>query len=323
MKKRTKILITILAVVAVLAGGVFATVQTLLPYALTADGETLVLLKNKAEGEAVMKELIESYVPKDTDLQAIILDKDLKIQKLGMEYAFSGKKGLKAKDALESLENMNSSKDAAFNATIRSRMVKKETYTPEIEYHEDNEMLAGQSRVEKEGKDGVRNVTYELTSINGEVKKTEAVGEEVIEKGEQAVIYKGTLGVPEGENWETYEGMPVFNDGDDICVTAKQHLGSPYKYNGRSFVTGIDCVHYVKAIYRMYGIEIPSKHSKIRKVGHGVSYKNAKPGDIICYKHHVAIYVGGGRMAEATPKHGTHVGKVRKGIITIRRVPRH
>ncbi len=321
MTKRSSIILVIIIVVFALVIGGFTAAKKFLPYEITASGETIAVVNNEKDGEKVIKKVIQSYVPKGTDVSSISIDKNLKLEQVGFSDILGiAKDATDVKTAINNIKKANSGDNALFNVTIKSQKTKKEKYTPEIEYKKDETMLAGQSKVERESKDGLRNTTYELTSVNGKVTDKRTSKTEVLEKGTSKIIVKGTLGVPTGKDWKTYEGKPVFNNGDDVVTTAKQHLGCPYKYGGYSFKTGIDCVQYVRNIYRMYGVNLPNNHPGLRKVGSKVSIKNAKPGDIICYKHHVAIYAGNGKMAEATRKHGTRVGKVRSGIITVRRV---
>lgn len=319
MKKSTKKIIAAAIAAAALVGTAAGVFAYTMPYEVTADGQTLVVVKNKAAGKEVVREVLESYVPEDTEFKTVSLDKNLQVRAVGMKNYFSAKDQIQSnKDAVAYIVDANGMEDSLFAATITSQYVKEETYTPEIDYRADDKALAGTKRVEKEGKDGRRKATYQVTTVNGFETASEIVDEEILEKGESAIIYKGTLGVPEGKDWKTYEGDPVFNDGQDVADMALQYLGCPYKFGGTSFTNGIDCVQYIRNIYRMYGVEIPSSHEKIRRLGGGVSLSGAKPGDIICYKRHVALYLGDGKMAEATRKKGTKISKVRGGVITIR-----
>ncbi|MBQ0079382.1 MAG: G5 domain-containing protein [Eubacterium sp.] len=294
----------------------------MMTYAITVDGETVVVVKNKTVAKTVLKEVLLGYVPDDSDIKSISVDKNIDFRQMGLTETF-GKDIVKTdKDAIAYLADKNGEAEELFNATVTSEVTRKEEYTPDIDYREDDSMLAGQSRVEDEGENGVANITYSITSVNGEVTNEEAIDKEVITEGRSAIIYKGTVGVPNGEDWRTYEGDAVYTSDEDIIARAKAHLGCPYKYGGRSFANGIDCVFYVVNVYKELGVNVPHKHSQIRKFGKGVSKSNMKPGDIICYGHHVAIYVGNGKMAEATRKYGTRIGKVRGGIITVRRPTR-
>ena len=99
---------------------------------------------------------------------------------------------------------------------------------------------------------------------------------------------------------------------------SKKFVGRPYVRGGKSLVSGVDCVGFVQAIYKFYGVNL-SDH--LRREGYGVSYSNVKPGDIICYSHHYALYIGDGKMIHAAnSKKDVCIEKVHGGITGVRRI---
>ena len=199
-----------------------------------------------------------------------------------------------------------------------------EEYEAEVEYVKDDTMLAGETEVVTEGKKGVRDVLRQYNTVNGELAGTADLKVDTIEEAEAKVIKKGTLGLPDGEDWKTYEGDPIFNDGEALTKTALNYLGAPYKYGGYSLTTGIDCVQFIRQMYAKYGIKLPNGKNALKHVGTAVSFSNAQPGDIICYSNHYAIYLGNNKIVHATSKGGVKVrnnAQFRK-IVTVRRVPR-
>jgi len=119
-------------------------------------------------------------------------------------------------------------------------------------------------------------------------------------------------------------GSTVSGSGQAVVNYALKFVGNPYKYGGNSLTNGIDCSGFVKQVYAHFGVSLPRTSSSLRSVGKKVgSLSKAKPGDIICYSGHVAIYMGGNKIVHASnKKDGIKISNnaAYKSIITIRRI---
>ena len=111
-------------------------------------------------------------------------------------------------------------------------------------------------------------------------------------------------------------------NGNDVVAYASQFLGNPYVLGGTSLTNGTDCSNFTMAVYQKFGISIPRTSYGQRTCGQAVSYENARPGDLICYAGHVAIYVGDGRIIHASnPRTGICYGNATyRTIVAVRRV---
>jgi cell wall-associated NlpC family hydrolase len=93
-----------------------------------------------------------------------------------------------------------------------------------------------------------------------------------------------------------------------IVEAARGKIGQPYSY-GR-----LDCSGLTKLAYARVGISLPHKASKQDEYGRRVSRSSARPGDLVFWggdaAHHVAVYIGGGRVIHA-PGRGRHVQRSR------------
>jgi cell wall-associated NlpC family hydrolase len=96
-----------------------------------------------------------------------------------------------------------------------------------------------------------------------------------------------------------------------ILDTAKQYIGTPYCWGGRS--TGcFDCSGLVKYVYENQGINLPPTANSQYKLAKQIPKSETVPGDLVFfisksgYAYHVGIYAGNGKVLHS-PKRGHHV----------------
>ena len=88
--------------------------------------------------------------------------------------------------------------------------------------------------------------------------------------------------------------------GQQVAKFAVRFVGKPYKWGGSSLTRGADCSGFVMAVYAHFGVSLPHYDAAIRARGRKVaSLSQALPGDVICYRGHVAIYLGKNRIVHA------------------------
>ncbi len=114
--------------------------------------------------------------------------------------------------------------------------------------------------------------------------------------------------------------------GKKVAKYACQYIGNPYVYGGTSLTKGADCSGFTYRVYKDFGYNLDRTSYAQRSNGKEVDYKDAQPGDLICYNGHVGIYIGGGYIVHASnskpyPKGGIKVNKATyRTIVSVRRI---
>ena len=124
---------------------------------------------------------------------------------------------------------------------------------------------------------------------------------------------------------------PSYNSGTGAAVVAyaMQFIGNPYVYGGNSLTNGIDCSGFTQQIYGHFGYSLPRVSDAQASSGVGISYSEARAGDLIVYPGHVAILTGDGGIVHASnsapyPKGGIKytANALYKNYIAVRRIVR-
>lgn len=143
----------------------------------------------------------------------------------------------------------------------------------------------------------------------------------------------GKIGYTQGKYITTSKGGTASDKGGKLSYSgkgqavanyARRFVGNPYRWGGTSLTNGADCSGFVMSVYRKFGKKLPHSSYALRSVGRRVgSLSSAKPGDIICYSGHVAIYLGNNKIVHASNyKDGIKITNNARyrSIVTIRRI---
>lgn len=100
----------------------------------------------------------------------------------------------------------------------------------------------------------------------------------------------------------------IYPTANDIINTASVYLGTPYVWGGKS-TFGIDCSGLCFMAYYLNGIKIYRDSCFSFYEEYAESVDELKPADLVFYKGHVALYIGGGKIIHSN----SHDGQVTVG----------
>ena len=328
LKNNKKLLIAVPVAVALIAA--LAVVMTLTkpyavyadgtkvehPYAVEADGEELFLVKDSATAEKVIETVMDKYSPSGAQINSITVDKKLSSEAAHLKRGSEPETVMTADEAVDYVLTQNSTDDPLFCVTISSEVGSLQNVEAGKTYEDNKDMYEGDQKVKSEGKNGNQIVTNQVVSVNGAV---------------NSVIYKGTKEKKEevtasasGDKSSSSMGGTVLGSGSGAAVASYglQFVGNPYVSGGTSLTNGADCSGFTQSVYARFGISLPRTSGAQAGVGKGVSYSEAKAGDLICYSGHVAIYIGGGKIVHAAnSRKGICVSNAKYApILTVRRI---
>ncbi len=127
-----------------------------------------------------------------------------------------------------------------------------------------------------------------------------------------AFLFGSTLAAP-AESAYAYSSSKA----KSIISTGKRYLNTPYKFGAPMGTTKVfDCSSFTKTVYGKYGVKLPRTAAAQAKAGKAVSRSQLKPGDLVFFYspiHHVAIYIGNGKILHTYGKPGVTISKLNSG----------
>ncbi len=302
------------------------------PYAVKAGDEELFLVKDSKTAEKVIETVMDKYSPDGAQINSITVDKKLSSEAAHLKRGGEPETVMTADEAVDYVLTQNSSDDPLFCVTISSETGSLQDVAAGTTYEDNKDLYEGDQKVKSEGKNGNQIVTNQTVSVNGSVVTSEVVDTAVVSEAVNSVVYKGTkekkketATASANDKSASAKGGTVIGSGSGAAVASYglQFVGNPYKSGGTSLTNGADCSGFTQSVYAKFGISLPRTTWGQAKVGKGVSYSEAKAGDLILYSHHVGIYIGGGKIVHASnSKKGICVTNAKNcgPIVTVRRI---
>lgn len=110
------------------------------------------------------------------------------------------------------------------------------------------------------------------------------------------------------ENNDDNSTSSISQTRKELVNYAKSFVGHPYKYGGTKLCEnwksksgcGVDCSGFVQGIFKKYGYNLGRTSDDQASDGKEIKASDLKPGDIVVYYGHVAIYIGNKKIVHAS-----------------------
>lgn len=284
-------------------------------YMMKIDGVDYMVVDSKEEGEAAIKELVESMLPKNSTLRSYDIEEKIEYVPVVQSSIPRGVNVADEEDEISDiLEDQMDSSVPPLTIKIVSDKYNVKRTPIKVKFKYKKNLYDFQFIAKNKGSKGKTRTRYELTSVNGDVTSKVKKETKTVEKGEYKIVYTGRKKTPKditATRYKTYkakvEKKTIKRYGDvflglNLVEYGKQFLGNPYRVGGKSLTNGIDCVQFVRALYKKFGIHLPENRHKLFRTGKVVPYSKARPGDVVFYGKHPAVYIGNGKIISARKK---------------------
>jgi hypothetical protein len=122
------------------------------------------------------------------------------------------------------------------------------------------------------------------------------------------ISHKGEYAQIEGGGWVKSGALCPIGQSASVCDSAIEYVGVPYVWGGRSSVFGYDCSGFIQVLFALAGKTLPRNTGQMKdtltKISDYERHCSVTKGDLILWKGHIALSLGGGTIIHATATHG-------------------
>ncbi len=296
------------------------------PYVIKAGVIELAVVESSTVAEQVMAQFRQAFLAEGAEIVSFETEPFLNIAKKELGRANGKVTVLNQTEALNALIQSCDGVHPLMTATLTEQLVENEVIPYTSTQENASDLTVGTKKVKTAGVNGAIANTMSITKINGQIVSSTILAETIVTNPVNEVISVGTKPVQTysyaKSSLSTAGKAIAGTTGEAVVAYAKLFLGNPYQYGGTSLTNGTDCSGFTMSVYAHFGVYLPHASSAQRSVGTAVSYSEARPGDIICYSGHAALYIGGGQIIHAsTERTGIIIGSATyKPILTVRRI---
>ena len=161
------------------------------PWYITVDGEKEVLVESEAVAEEVLQDVVDVYRRTDNVLMDLEIKEKTGVEKMKIKSGDEAPVILTSSQAKTKLMGDDGDKGGLTVITTEEQ-TDEEIVAFEEEYHPEPELYVGETQVQVQGENGIKEVKKEIVRENGKPVEEKILEEQVVEEPIEQVIMTGT-----------------------------------------------------------------------------------------------------------------------------------
>lgn len=161
------------------------------PWYITVEGKRVALVESEEAARQTLRRIVDRYSDSENTVLDIEIREETGTEKMDIKTGDPAPKILTAAEAERKLIR-GDGEDSYLTVVTTEEAVEEEIIAYKEEYRVEPSMYAGETKVQTEGKEGIKEVTKKVIRENGREVKEEILEEEIKEEAVDRVILAGT-----------------------------------------------------------------------------------------------------------------------------------
>lgn len=185
------------------------------PWYIAVDGEAVALVESKRAAEETIERVIEKYQGNQTEILDIEVLENTKAEQMEIRCGDAPPDILTVDEAEEKLTSGNHG-ESYLTVLTTTEEIEQEAIAFDEELKPEPNLYVGNTEIETEGKEGLKEITRKVVKENGQAVEAEVIEEEVVEEPVQQVVLTGT------KNYDGYGGEDAPHRDEGVSVGSGQ-----------------------------------------------------------------------------------------------------
>lgn len=161
------------------------------PWCIAVDGKQAAVVASREDAEQAIERVIDAYQPKQDEVLDVQVQEKIEIRPMKLKHGDQKPLIQTADEADHTLEH-GTNGDGRLTVCVTAQETKEEPIAFREEYKADADLFAGETKMEQEGRAGIKEVTRQIVRENGEIIEEEVLEETVAKEPQNAVVLTGT-----------------------------------------------------------------------------------------------------------------------------------